>query len=169
MALLMNHTGFVVSDLERAIRFYRDGLGLTVSFQVEASSEPLSQLLGYENVQVKAAFLRAMDGHSLELIEYVNPKVEQRDPGQQHLRHLTGAVHLSFMVDDLDGTVARLQEMGGTVLNPPAQIMAGLRSVYLQDPDGNWIELDDDAVSRAAPFLIYQRTAIAPAPGELAF
>ena len=167
MTITMNHTGFVVADLERSVKFYSEGLGLMVSFQVEAGSEPLSQLLGYENVKVKAAYLRAFDGHSLELIQYVNPPVEVRDPADQHPRHLTGSTHLSFIVADLEGTIARLEQLGATLLNPPVQLMTGLRSAYLQDPDGNWIELDDDAVHRAAPFMVYQRTAISPAPGEL--
>ena len=168
MAVTINHTGFVVADLDRALAFYCDGLGLSLSFRVEVASDPLSQLLGYPDVAVKAAFVQGTDGHSLELIQYVRPAVEQRDPAEQYRRNVAGATHLSFIVDDLDATIARLQERGGRLLNPPAQVMDGLRSVYLQDPDGNWVELDEDAVHKAAPFIIHQRTAISPAPGQLA-
>ena len=68
-------------------------------------------------------------------------------------------------VAPLPEDTARLEALGGRKVNPPSQIMEGLRSVYLQDPDGNWIELDEDRVHAEAQFLVWQRTAIAPAPG----
>src|SRR5436309_3257125 len=68
----------------------------------------------------------------------------------------------------LDATLARLEALGARAVNSPAQIMDGLRSVYLQDPDGNWVELDEDRVHAEAQFLIWQRTAISPAPGVVA-
>jgi len=56
MPVTMNHTGFVVSDLARSLAFYCDGLSL--SFQVEASSPALSQLLGYDDARVRAAWVK---------------------------------------------------------------------------------------------------------------
>ena len=111
MGVTLNHTGFVVADIDEAIKFYCDGIGLTVRFQVEVSDAPaLSQLLGYEDVHVKAAFVGGDDGHSLEIIEYVHPKTEIRDAAEQHRRNVTGGTHLAFNVRDMDAVLARMRE-----------------------------------------------------------
>ena len=167
MGVTLNHTGFVVTDIEEAIKFYCDGIGLNLRFQVEAGSQELSQLLGYDEVQVKAAFVGGIDGHSLEIIEYVNPKTEIRDSSEQHRRNVTGASHLSFNVQDIDEVLARVEPMGAKVNNPPVELIDGLRCVYLQDPWGNWVELDEDKVHNEQQFVVHQRTSINPAPGDL--
>ena len=168
MSVTLNHTGFVVTDLEEAIKFYCDGIGLTVRFQVEVSDAPaLSSLLGYDDVHVKAAFVGGIDGHSLEIIEYVNPKTEVRDSAEQHRRNVTGGTHLAFNVSDMDAVIERVVAMGAKLNNPPVQFMEGMRSVYLQDPWGNWVELDEDAVHNEAQFVIHQRTSVNPAPGDV--
>ena len=169
MGVTLNHTGFVVTDIEEAIKFYCEGIGLTVKFQVEAGTPELSQLLGYDDVKIKAAFVGGIDGHSLEIIEYVNPKGETRDAAEQHRRNVTGAAHLSFNVQSIEEVLARVEPMGAKVNNPPVELIPGLRSVYLQDPWGNWVELDEDAVHNEQQFIIHQRTAINPAPGDLRF
>ena len=163
MTVTMNHTGFVVSDLDKAIEFYGKGLGLKIVLNVEAGGPELSQWLGYDNARVKAAFMSGDDGHSVELIEYLNPPVEARDPAEQHRRNVTGAAHLAFIVDDIEETHRRLVSLGAKKLNPPVQAGEGLKGCYLQDPDGNWIELDQDDVHARTPYRVVQNTVPAAA------
>ena len=41
MSITMNHTGIVVTDIDKALEFYCEGIGLEVRFQVEAGgAEP---------------------------------------------------------------------------------------------------------------------------------
>lgn len=167
MSVTMNHTGVVVTDIEKALQFYCDGIALELRFQVEAGGAELSQLLGYDNVQVKAAFVGGIDGHSVEIIEYLSPKTEVRDSGEQHKRNATGAAHISFNVTDMDAIIERIVPMGAVLNNPPVALMDGFRSVYLQDPWGNWIELDEDAVHNQQQFSIHQRTSVNPSPGDV--
>ena len=167
MGVTLNHTGFVVTDIEKALEFYCDGIGLSVRFQVEAGGPQLSQLLGYDEVQVKASFVGGIDGHSLEIIEYVNPRSVERDAAEQHRRNVTGAAHLSFNVNSIDEVLERIVPMGARVNNPPVELMEGMRSVYLQDPWGNWVELDEDAVHNQQQFVVHQRTSVNPAPGDV--
>ena len=42
----MNHTGFVVSDMERALAFYRDLLGLNIERDQILEGEFISELVG---------------------------------------------------------------------------------------------------------------------------
>ena len=166
MSVTMNHTGVVVTDIEKALQFYCEGIGLELRFHVEAGGAELSQLLGYDAVQVKAAFVGGIDGHSVEIIEYLSPKTEVRDASEQHKRNATGAAHISFNVTDMDAIIERLVHMGAVLNNQPVALMDGYRSVYLQDPWGNWIELDEDAVHNEQQFTIHQRTSVNPSPGD---
>jgi glyoxylase I family protein len=61
--------------------------------------------------------------------------------------------HLAFLVDDLD---AKLAEMGGDArvnLGPldMGQFIPGMRSVWLADPEGNVVELNQGYVDEADP------------------
>ena len=60
----MNHTGFVVKDLEGTIAFYRDVMGLTVDDPIVRQGAPISQVVGYEHTHLIRAFLHFGDGHS---------------------------------------------------------------------------------------------------------
>ena len=143
MLLRMHHTGFVVSDLDVAARFYENVVGLTLIGRRERDGAPISQILGYENTRIKIAEFHYGNGehgagHQLELIEYVHP------PGSDsHIkeRNSFGASHIAFEVDDIFEAYERLIANGAQKLNPPMEIVEGKKGCYLQDPDGNWVEL----------------------------
>ena len=158
MATTLHHTGFVVRDLERSIRFYTDGLGLNVDKNLDIDGEGLSQVVGYEKTHLKAALLTGDDGHTLELIQYMNPEGTPRQQDQQYERRLIGATHLAFIVDDVNATYERLISMGGQKMNPPAQVRPELKATYFQDPDGNWIELVQDDIHAGGRFRVQQVT-----------
>jgi len=83
-----------------------------------------------------------------------------------HKRAAIGATHLAFIVDDINATWKRLLSMGGKKLNPPVAVGDKLKGLYMQDPDGNWVELDEDKAHADFAFRIVQNTAAIPAvPG----
>ncbi len=134
----MNHTGFVVRDLDASVKFYRDVLGLEIVRTMDREGAPISQVIGYENTHLKGAILSTGDSHSLELIQYLNPSPTER-PTEE--RNALGASHLAFNVDNMEETFERLVSNGARKLNPPATMQPGRKACYMQDPDGNWIEL----------------------------
>ena len=136
----MNHTGFVVADLDRSVEFYNEVVGLQVVARRERDGAPISQVLDYEKTSIKVALLGidGEDGHILELIEYVNPVSTERPTNE---RAVLGASHLAFNVTDIEGTFQRLLANGAIRLNAPVEVTPGRVVCYLQDPDGNWIEL----------------------------
>ena len=138
MIKALHHSGFVVTDLEKATEFYRDVVGLKVLDTRERTGEAISQVVGYEDCHLKAVDVGTGDGHKLELIEYVNPPAGER-PSEE--RSVIGGSHLCFQVDDIDATFQRLVENGGQKMNPPVELAPGRLACYLRDPDGNWIEL----------------------------
>ena len=134
----MYHTGFVVKDLDKAVEFYRDVVGLTAIASRERVGKPISQVVGYENTHLKIAFLNTGNGHNLELIQYVHPIGSDRPSDE---RNTLGAAHLAFYVDDIEQTHRDLVSRGAGKLNPPVEVAPGRKACYLQDPDRNWIEL----------------------------
>ena len=134
----VHHTGFVVRDLERAVEFYRDVVGLELKSRYERTGAAISQVIGYENAHLKVAFLEVPGGQALELIEYVNPPPEERPT---EARNVLGATHFALQVDDIEVMYEKLAASGARPINPPAEIVPGRTACYLQDPNGNWIEL----------------------------
>lgn len=134
----LHHTGLVVRDLSKSIAFYRDVVGLIVIREFERTGEAISQLLGYENVHLSAALLDLGEGHALELIQYIHPSPDER-PSEE--RNVLGASHLAFQVVDIHASFRKLADGGARVLNQPVEIAPGRIACYLQDPDGNWLEL----------------------------
>ena len=140
----MNHTGFVVSDMERSLEFYQDLLGLKQERNQILEGEFISELVGYPDARLHIVYLGTGDlRHSVELIQYLNPA---GTPGTMPERHHVGASHLGVIVDDLDAIHAELSSRGVRFVSPPA-IRPGAvypmasKGCYMQDPDGNWLEL----------------------------
>ena len=140
----MNHTGFVVSDMERSLEFYRDLLGLEEERNQILEGEFISELVGYPDAKLHIIYLGSGDmRHSIELIQYLNP------PGTAVAmpeRHQVGASHLGVIVDDLDAFYAELSGKGARFVSPPtirpgAVYPMASKGCYMQDPDGNWLEL----------------------------
>ena len=132
------HSGFVVADLDRSVRFYVDGLGLTLIRTFRTDSATSAQVLAYERVDVKGALLEVGPGAMLELLEYVEPRTAARQISE---RHVIGSSHLALLVDDVEAALSRLVEYGGARRNDPVETEPGKVLTYAQDPDGNWLEL----------------------------
>ncbi|MCB1810876.1 MAG: VOC family protein, partial [Candidatus Competibacteraceae bacterium] len=93
-----NHTSFTVSDLDRILAFFRDGLGFEVTSKAPRDPQLIERITGVNNAQVMIAYVRA-PGHSLELIEYTAPA----DRSAVRPRPCdTGFAHIAFNVENLD-------------------------------------------------------------------
>ncbi len=141
MAILrMTHVGICVADLERATRFYRDGLGFAYRSELRVSGEPTETLLGLPNVDLQAVYLER-DGTRIELLHFVSPgAVGDEAPRELNARGLT---HLSLRVDSVPDTVAALRPLGARVLEARTINLPefGAAAVFVTDPDGTLIEL----------------------------
>ena len=138
----MNHTGFVVSDMERSLAFYRDVLGLREEINLIREGDAISQIVGYPNARLHVIYLGTGDlKHSVELIQYLNPPGGKIAPTN---RNDVGSSHLGIVVDDLDAIYEELSAKGVQFLGPPVSrpdTIYGRKVCYLQDPDGNWLEM----------------------------
>lgn len=126
------HACYIVSDLDRAIGFYRDLLGLTEAFD-------------FRNDQGErfGVYLHVGGRNFIELFQ---GSLAERAEGQSY-------AHLCLEVDDIEETVAALRERGAQVTDP-ALGGDGSWQAWLSDPDGNRIELHGYTdQSRQGPWL----------------
>jgi catechol 2,3-dioxygenase-like lactoylglutathione lyase family enzyme len=139
----VGHTGITVSNLGRAIAFYRDVLGLPVSETVRASGPLFEKITGVPGADLKVCFVRA-PGLIIELLQYVNPPgkpsmLRQCDPG---------AFHLAIKVQNIEEVVAASSKAGfkafGDIQTIPEGPVKGMRVVYARDPDGVVLEIIEE-------------------------
>jgi lactoylglutathione lyase len=137
---VFSHFGICVSDLDRAVAFWTDGLGFALAERHEIGTE-FAALMELEDVSVTSQFLRK-DQMAIELLAFATPPAT-REP-RRPIPTL-GLTHVSLRVDDLDAVLGRLLALGGEeITGTRTEIAMGsatLRFVYLTDPDGTRVEL----------------------------
>ena len=136
------HGGVTVSDMDRALVFYRDGLGLEQEYDRILDAPYLRAVLGMEFDHIRAVYLRLPGGGFVELLQYVG--VETFSAASRPCDY--GAGHLCLYVDDVETMHARLVELGfaarsAEVVDITAGPNQGARSCYMADPDGYAVEL----------------------------
>jgi glyoxylase I family protein len=136
----LSHHGLCVSDLERALAFYRDGLGFAEVSRLRFEDPGTHKLLGLPGAVLEAVYLRR-DGTTLELLHF--PRPGTRLGGAPRPMNQVGLTHLSFLVSDLDALLAKLRTLGGNVLEATRLDSQGKGSnaIFVTDPDGTRIEL----------------------------
>jgi catechol 2,3-dioxygenase-like lactoylglutathione lyase family enzyme len=138
----LHHTGLTVSNLERALGFWRDALGAREVFQQQQEGGYFEAIVCEPGTRVSMAHLELEPGgHRIELFQFDSPA-----GGSHRLRAAdVGFSHVCVATDELDRLLARLEEAGGARLSDPVGIDRGAneggRAVYVHDPDGHVIEL----------------------------
>jgi len=138
------HTGFIVENLDKALDFYTNTLQMKVEREPAISETSwISEVVGYENVKMRQAYVGVGDGHSIELIEYIRPKGEVRS--DQFERNKPGSAHAAMIVDDIPAWREKLESDGVKVFGPEyerdLEYPWARYAIYFQDPDGNWLEM----------------------------
>jgi catechol 2,3-dioxygenase-like lactoylglutathione lyase family enzyme len=141
----IDHVGITVSDVDRALGFYRDLLGLRLIADSTVAEPEVAELLGLASpVQLRIADLDSGDGRIIELLEYVQPRgrriaFESSD---------VATAHIAFTVDDLAAVRERLLDAGATIvsrrpitISEPGGSFDGAICLYVRDPDGVILEL----------------------------
>jgi lactoylglutathione lyase len=130
-----NHTGHVVTDLERSKQFYQEVFGFRSWYEITPPDVPTAQLTSLTPpLGVTASYL-TLDGFVLELMHYSAPGATV--PFRPRTMNEPGLTHLSLSVDDVHVAAARAVECGGQLIEE-SDIGGAL---FIRDPDGQLIEL----------------------------
>ena len=130
-----NHTGQVVTDLERAKRFYQEVFGFEPWYEITPPDEMTAKLNCMSPpLGITASYL-VLDGFVLELMHYSAPGATAAY--RPRTMNEPGLTHLSISVDDVKATAAKAVEYGGQVVEESDIGVA----LFIRDPDGQLLEL----------------------------
>jgi methylmalonyl-CoA/ethylmalonyl-CoA epimerase len=112
----INHVAIAVNDLDSSLSFWRDVLGLTLDHVEQVPSQ-----------KANVAFFPVGDSE-IELVQPTDPEsgvgkfLESRGPGMHHL---------CFEVEDIDASLAVMQEKGVQLINKEPLELPGRRLAFV--------------------------------------
>jgi len=126
----INHVNMVVQDLERAIRFYTEVLGMENTPRNPKFTLPGAWLCK-NNAEIH--LIRA-DAATHAPGDPSYPVVDTTD------REISQSRHFSLVIDDTENLVTQLQKHNIRIVLGPVERPNGLVQTYCYDPDGHLIE-----------------------------
>lgn len=137
------HSGITVKNLEAALDFYVDTLGLELLSKQVANSDYIFDIVEIPGLkEIKIAFVQLPGGQVIEILEYVG--VERYSGSSRSCDYGTG--HICLQVEHLDEMFIELKRKGvifksKRIAHINAGANKGSKAVYMLDPDGYIIEL----------------------------
>lgn len=141
----MAHTAVCVPDVEEAVRWYSEILGLEVlsppyTMQGAQIERDMGELVP-SPVVVRAAIVGfGSNDHVIELIEYPAAGILSTGLGEPSVTRI-GVTHVGMICDDLLATRSELEERGVSFLTKGIADVAGLKTTWCHDPWGTIVIL----------------------------
>ena len=135
------HTALCVPDVDAAVEWYRDVLGMTVlSPPYRMDGPDIERDMGElvpSPVVVKAAIIGVPDNSDrvIEVIEYPDAESRDRPADASVVDH--GFTHVALLCDDVAATRAGLEANGVRFIVAGIADVAGLRTTWFADPWNN--------------------------------
>ncbi len=126
----IDHVAIIVRDIEQALAFYRDTLGIAPSEIKEVPSE-----------RVRIAFL-PLGGPGGSEIELIEPTAANASLLKFLEKRGEGLHHVCLEVDDIDNALLEMQEKGAPVLDKQPRIAAEGRAIFLHPKGTNGVLLE---------------------------
>ena len=120
--LRLDHVAVPVSDMEAALQFYGEKLGLKFMFR---EVDPVEQ-------EDFAYF--EVEGGNLELLKSLAHPFDKRDIKPPY------CPHLALATSDMSATLRLIQTRGWRLIKGPLKIEGKVTWLYIADPDNNVIE-----------------------------
>jgi methylmalonyl-CoA epimerase len=126
----VDHIAIIVRNIEQALVFYRDILGIMPGEIKEIPTE-----------QVRIAFL-PMDGPDGSEIELIEPTSTDSSLTKFLEKRGEGLHHICLEVDDIDTALVEMQEKGTPVLDKQPRIAAEGRAIFIHPRAANGVLLE---------------------------
>lgn len=139
MILATRHVGIVVHDMDAALHFWRDLMGLQVDVDFRAQGSFIDTIQALNGVDLHMIKLCAPDGTMIELLhDSAHPTPA---PASNRLCD-RGIRHLAFTVADVQDAYERLREAGCETLSAPVRAPDSKAQLFfVRDPEGNLLEI----------------------------
>lgn len=115
----IDHIAVVVDDIEGALNFWRDGLGMEMTHQEEVKEQ--------ESI---VAFLPTAGSE----VELVKPTTDTSGVAKYLAKRGPGMHHICVEVDDIHATLAQLKAKGVKLINETPTIGAGGKQIAFVHP-----------------------------------
>lgn len=124
----IHHVAVVVQDLERALAFYRDALGLEVTERCEVPDE---------GVEVASLTLGTSE------IELLRPTDEESGVARFLAKRGEGLHHICLTVEDVEAAMEQLRDAGAEVLGDEPRVNAeGRRYIFVHPKSAHGVLLE---------------------------
>lgn len=134
--------GVVVSDLERSLDFYINGIGMvkTGSFDLD---EDFTKRSGLSNgVPFSVTVLKLEDSSEANEWKLMSFGKKATHPEQKFIQDDVGMQYITINLKALRPVIERLKQKDVPFLgNTPTRLNDTLQFLLVQDPDGNFVEL----------------------------
>ncbi len=138
----IDHIGIIVNDLAAAKAFFVD-FGLEVTDEWTLEGAWVDQVTALQGVKTASVMLRTSDGETaIELSQFYTPRDENGI--QPNFANTLGIRHIAFVVDDIDGLVAKLAPKGFNPFNAVYRYENIYKMCYLHGPEGIILELAEE-------------------------
>jgi lactoylglutathione lyase len=118
----IGHVAIRVKDIDRSLDFYVNKLGFREMFRLDRDDK------------LWIVYLRITDDQYLELFPEA---IGDRSPGADAI----GFNHMCLAVDDIDAVIAQLDAAGVPLTRPKKVAVDRNAQAWIEDPDGNRLEL----------------------------
>jgi catechol 2,3-dioxygenase-like lactoylglutathione lyase family enzyme len=154
-----HHMAVFVSDLQQALRLWRDVLGFRVAIEKTIPDGPergpdtimypalLDDIFKVQGARSKMALLTSEDGALIELQQCEVPRIQRTPPENLRYGH-TGFHELGLMVENIDAWFEKIRASGYQTQTEYVWSCASLgRSFLFYDDDGNMIQMWEQAAT----------------------
>jgi predicted enzyme related to lactoylglutathione lyase len=140
------HTNIIAENWLKLADFYIDVFNCRLILpERDLSGEWIDKITGIKNVNIRGAHLElpGCNGITLEIFEY-----SPEDTGEENNRiNSKGFGHIAFHVENVQEILEKAQEHGcrqlGEVVIKKYEDIGNLTVVYITDPEGNFIEIQN--------------------------
>ncbi|MEM2760871.1 MAG: VOC family protein [Nitrososphaerales archaeon] len=150
MRKVLNHVAVSVTDINLAVKWYKDVMGFKVLREpVEISTEPADTYIANVARNVFGTKLKKMllchmitgNGVGFEIFQFVQPKAELREDNFEYWKN--GFYHICVTDANIEDLVKRISSSGGKQRTDIFELMpgTGYRIGFCEDPFGNIIEI----------------------------
>jgi glyoxylase I family protein len=154
----IHHVAVHVRDLDRMMKFYKEGFGFDLVGEQFSwrENEFVDRIVDVPNSAARGAMLQAGTCY-MELFEYSAPAPDVTRPLQPYDK---GYTHFCVDVTDIEQEYERLKGLGMSFSQPGPIDMGHVKTIYGRDPEGNLVEIQQTTANCDFPL-----EGLPPLPG----
>ena len=134
--------GMVVSDVEKAAKFYTEALGFTEMTGFDVSAQLAGDTGLTDNRPFKVRVFALGDEPTATKLKIMQiPGANSKKVDNQYIGSSLGFRYLTVSVSDLTKSMERLKQNGIAPVKEPYRLGGNNYLILVKDPDGNTIEL----------------------------